>query len=87
MEIIEKLRRVRIEGFRSFREIELNLRNLNVLIGANGSGKSNFVGFFNMLRFMMSGGLQAYVGREGGGASILHYGAKKTPVLRGELEF
>jgi predicted ATPase len=87
MEIVEKLRRVRIEGFRSLREIDLELRDLNVLIGANGSGKSNFVGFFNMLSFMLTGSLQTYVGRKGGATSILHYGAKKTPVLRGKLEF
>jgi predicted ATPase len=87
MEIVEKLRRVRIEGFRSFREIDLELKDLNLLVGANGSGKSNFVGFFNMLSFMLAGSLQTYVGRKGGGTSILRYGAKKTPVLRGELEF
>jgi len=84
---VEKLKRVRIEGFRSFGSIELQLRDLNVLIGANGSGKSNFVGFFNMLNFMLSGSLQTYVGRKGGGTSILHYGPKKTPVMSAELEF
>jgi predicted ATPase len=84
---MEKLQRLRIEGFRSLRELELNLENLTVLIGANGSGKSNFISFFNMLSFMLSGDLQTYIARKGAATSILHYGPKKTPILRAELEF
>jgi predicted ATPase len=57
------------------------------LIGANGSGKSNLVSFFNMLGFMMTESLQLYIGRKGGGNSILHYGSKKTPVLTTSLRF
>jgi predicted ATPase len=87
MKSVDKLRRIRIEGFRSLRRVDLKLRDLNVLIGANGSGKSNFVAFFNMLSFMLSGSLQVYVGKKGGGTSILHYGAKRTPVMAGELYF
>jgi len=34
-----------IAGFKSIRELrDFELRNLNVLIGANGAGKSNFIG-------------------------------------------
>ena len=40
------LRKIHIEGYRSIKEASLELRALNVLIGANGSGKSNFVSFF-----------------------------------------
>ena len=40
-----------IEGFKSIQRLEnFELRPLNVLIGANGAGKSNFVGFFYLLR-------------------------------------
>ena len=65
----------------------MQLGDLTVLIGANGSGKSNFVSFFNMLSFMMTESLQLYIGRKGGGSSILHYGPKKTPVLTTTLRF
>lgn len=34
---------VSISGFRSIRDANVELRNLNVLVGANGSGKSNFL--------------------------------------------
>jgi predicted ATPase len=45
---IEKLT---IEGFKSIRKLEdFQLGALNVLIGANGAGKTNFVSFFRFLR-------------------------------------
>lgn len=84
---MEKLRSLTIKGFRSLRKVELNLEDLTVLIGANGSGKSNFISFFNMLSFMLSGDLQTYIARKGAASSILHYGPKRTPLLEAELEF
>jgi predicted ATPase len=84
---VEKLTRFQASGFRSIRELDLALGDLTVLIGANGSGKSNFVALFNLLGFMMTESLQLYIGRKGGGNSILHYGAKRTPVLTTSLRF
>lgn len=84
---MEKLRRVTVEGFRSLRNVELELGELTVMVGANGSGKSNLIDFFRMMNFMLSGTVQLYIGRKGGGSSILHYGPKETPVLNAELEF
>lgn len=40
------LERIKIEGFKSIRSADVDA--LNVLIAANGSGKSNFI---NFLRF------------------------------------
>jgi predicted ATPase len=37
------LKRIQLKGFRSIKEMDLELRSLNVLIGANGSGKSNLI--------------------------------------------
>ncbi len=50
---MEKLTRLKVSGFRSIREIDMELGDLTVLVGANGSGKSNFVAFFNLLSFMV----------------------------------
>jgi predicted ATPase len=44
-----QLKRIKIEGFKSIRSAELELRPINVLIGVNGSGKSNLVSFFKSL--------------------------------------
>lgn len=47
----EPIKKLTIEGFKSICKLEdFELRSLNVLIGANGAGKSNFVGFFRLLR-------------------------------------
>ena len=49
------LQQVILKGFKSIRNLDIELRPLNVLIGANGAGKSNFVSFFKMLNEMMAG--------------------------------
>ena len=81
------LKRVEIHGYRSIKDADLELRRLNVFIGANGAGKSNFVSFFKMLNEMMAGRLQEYIGRSGRGQSFLHFGPKTTPQFEARLEF
>jgi predicted ATPase len=55
-------------------------------MGANGTGKNNFFSFFRMLNCMLTGGLQQFIGKEGGGQSLLRYGPKNTPVLTASLD-
>ncbi len=81
------LRRVTLKGFKSVRAMDLELHRLNVLIGANGAGKSNLVSFFKMLNEMMAGRLQQYIGTAGRAQSLLHFGPKVTPQMEAELEF
>ncbi len=82
-----RLERVTLRGFKSFREAELEIRPINVLIGANGAGKSNFVGLFHLVNRMMNEGLQRYVAQAGWADQILHYGRKTTERLWIELVF
>jgi len=75
-----------IDGYKSIKNLdEFELGSVNVLIGSNGSGKSNFISFFRMLSWMLGGNLQSYLGtHEGGSASkVLHDGQRTTPVLGG----
>lgn len=81
------LKRITLKGFKSIRELDLELRRLNVLIGVNGAGKSNLISFFKMLNEMMGGRLQNYLAGEGRAQSVLHYGPKRTPELEATLEF
>ncbi len=67
--------------------MELELQPLNVLIGANGAGKSNLVSFFKMLNEMMAGRFQQYTAMSGRASSILHFGPKITPQIEATLEF
>src|SRR5437773_12433556 len=81
------LRRVILNGFKSIKAMDLELRPLNVLIGANGAGKSNLVSFFKMLNEMIAGRLQQYIGTTGRAQSLLYFGPKVTPQMEARLEF
>jgi predicted ATPase len=72
------LNRISIEGYKSIRELDIELRPLNVLVGANGAGKSNFIGVFEFLRYIVDQELQSYVVRSGGADAFLHFGKKVT---------
>ena len=82
-----RIESVRIRGFRSLADVELsNLRNANVLIGANGSGKSNFIRFFEMMSWMLrSRRLGEFVALKGGAADQLHKGNRVTARMEAEL--
>jgi len=82
-----KLKSIALSGYRSFEDAALELRSLNVLIGANGAGKSNLVSFFKMLNELMAGRLQQYVASTGHATSNLHFGPRVTPQLEAELKF
>ncbi|MCY1019854.1 AAA family ATPase [Pyxidicoccus sp. MSG2] len=83
-----QLEKLTIKGFKSIRSLEgLELRQLNVLIGANSAGKSNFIAFFRLLNELIEGRLQLHVAQRGGPDALLHYGRKKTPELKAEFYF
>lgn len=82
-----RLDRIRIAGFKSIRDQTVELRPLNVLIGANGSGKSNFIGVFRLLHEIVKDRLQLYVARSGGADRLLHFGRKVSEQLGLELVF
>ena len=78
---------MRIRGFRSLKDVELrNLPDATVLIGANGSGKSNFMRFFDMLSWMLkSRRLGEFIEQQGGADDQLYRGNRITPRLEAEI--
>ncbi len=79
---------ITIRGFKSIKAIEqLPMRAVNVLIGANGSGKSNFIGAFGLLGEIRAGRLQDYVARAGYASVLLHFGPKVTRDIELALSF
>ena len=81
---------ITVKGFRSIACVEkLELKRINVLIGANGAGKSNLVNVFSLLGALAEGqnGLNKYVARTGGADRNLHFGAKTTQGILVELSF
>ena len=79
---------ISVEGFRSIKRLErLPLKPINVLIGANGSGKSNLIQVFALLRAWHLGKIDEYVARTGGASRNLHFGAKVTDRLQIGISF
>ena len=72
---------IEINGFRSIRHVKCDLQPINIVIGANGSGKSNFIGAFSFLREILEGRTRQYVIRHGGADRILYFGSKTTDEL------
>jgi len=42
--------RIDIEGYKSIKSLQLELQPINILLGANGVGKSNFISVFSLIR-------------------------------------
>ena len=82
-----RLTSLTLAGYKSIREVkDLTFGDVNVLIGANGAGKSNLIGFFELLRNLAAGTLQEHVGRHGHARAFLHYGPKTTPGIAFSLD-
>jgi predicted ATPase len=76
-----RLNNIKVSGFKSIRDLDLQIQSLNVLIGANGSGKSNFIALFRFIRELVEERMQIFVAKKGGADKVLHYGSKVTQEL------
>ena len=75
-----QIQKLTVKGYKSIKVLEdFELRPLNVLIGANGAGKSNFISLFKFLHAMYKQPLQLYVQKQGGIDAFLHFGRQVTP--------
>lgn len=78
---------VKIKGYKSIKDIHLDLAPINILIGANGAGKSNFITFFELVNHIYEKRFQTYVAKNGGADKLLYQGAKETDKIVLELSF
>src|SRR5262245_20160883 len=73
------LNKITIQGYKSIKSLDgLELSKLNILIGPNGTGKSNLLSVFKMLNSMAEERFQTYTQKVGGAHNLLHYGQKVT---------
>ncbi|MCQ2974765.1 MAG: AAA family ATPase [Bacteroidales bacterium] len=82
-----KINTIKIKGYKSIKEQIISLNQINILIGGNGIGKSNFISAFELMKAISQESLQKYVIENGGANSILHFGKRTTNTLSIELEF
>ena len=82
----KKIDRLTIKGFKSIRDLSnFSLGDINVVVGANGAGKSNFVQMFRMVREMVRKDFQNFIATHGGAAAFLHNGLKATKSIEAEF--
>lgn len=82
------IKQLTIKGFKSIKELnKFELNSLNVLIGANGVGKSNFISYFRMLGEMMALRLQNWTTNQGSADRIVSFGVKETHKVESLIEF
>jgi len=82
---------IQITNFKSIKHLDLKLNDINVLIGANGVGKSNFLSFFEFLKSLIEGinsvSLKRYIARNGYMSNVIFYGLKDNDGLKGNVKF
>jgi len=75
------IREIHVTGYRSVRNLRLHLSQINVLTGANGTGKTNLYNSVFLLAKAAAGGFAQVVAEEGGMPSVLWAGARKSRSL------
>lgn len=82
-----KIKKITIKGYKSIKNQTVEMRNLNVLIGSNGIGKTNFVSVFELLKALYRGGIMEYVLKNNGANKLLYMGAKSTERIDLNVDF
>lgn len=81
--------RLKLKNWRNFRDVDVKLGARGYLIGANASGKSNFLDVFRFLRTIAQsegGGLQKALKDRGGLTKLRSLHARRDPEIRIEIE-
>ena len=73
------LERIKIEGYKSIKTAEITLKPLNILVGSNGAGKTNFLSFFKLINDLYEKRLKT-VSIEKGVSSLTHRNANSEEV-------
>lgn len=81
------MQRIEIHGYKSIKDLDLRLRNINIMIGANGSGKSNLLSFFVFIKALYNRNLKEFVALSGGMDKFLHLGRKLTEEINMRMSF
>ncbi|HSK72144.1 MAG TPA: AAA family ATPase [Pyrinomonadaceae bacterium] len=79
------IERIIIENFKSIRKLDLELKPINILVGANGAGKSNFISFFKLTNHIYEQKLQEYIGNNFD--KLLYFGRKRSEYTDGLFDF
>lgn len=69
-----RIKRIKARNFKNFKEIDVTLNDFNVVIGANSSGKSNFIQIFNFLKHIVRYSLDDAISMQGSAEYLVNFG-------------
>ncbi len=81
-----QIKRIKARNFKSFKDLDVTLGDFNVVIGANSSGKSNFVQIFNFLKHIATHSLDDAVSMQGGAEYLVNF-ARPNDSVKIEVTF
>ncbi len=77
-----RISNIKAENFRSYRKIDINLEDLNLLIGVNASGKSNFIQILRFVHDIYNHGLEQAIGFQGGLEFVKYLNANRDDLVK-----
>lgn len=80
------LDKIKISGYKSIKDLDMDLRPVNILIGSNGVGKTNFITFFRLVNNIYEQRLRNYT-MQNSAEGLMYYGIKNTKEIKGFLKF
>jgi predicted ATPase len=81
------IKTIHVKNFKSFKELQVDLGKFNILIGANASGKSNFIRVFEFLRDIARHGLENAISLQGGAEYLTNLNLGATENFSIEVVF
>lgn len=79
--------KINIDNFKSIKKVNIDLKKINILIGENGAGKTNFISFFKLLNNIIRANLQNYIAENDGADNLLYYGNKESKSITAEIRW
>ena len=79
------IKKIKASNFKSFDNLEVELNKFNILIGANASGKSNLIRFFQFIRDLKKFGLENAISMQGGIEYLKNINNNKSKIISIEI--
>lgn len=81
------IERIIINNYKSIQNADIRLNKLNILIGSNGVGKSNFISFFELIKALLNKRLGSFILNRGGFERFLYQGSKHSTHISSLIDF
>ena len=81
-----QIKRIGIAGFRRLIDVDIEMRPMMVLIGANGVGKTSFMDALSLLADSARGSMNRRINEMGGASEVITRGRSEDIILRADMD-